>query len=160
MGLFSRRAVLEVGQAAPEFALPDQDNRVHRLSEYRGRWVVLYFYPRDDTPGCTAEACRFQDDIADLRELGVAVLGISTDSPGSHARFAGKYGLSFPLLADSGGGVARRYGSLRSLGPLKLARRHSFVIDTAGRVAKIYRVVAPQRHSSEVIADIRSLQSL
>lgn len=160
-GLFSANAVaeIEVGQAAPEFRLPDQYRKMHSLSDYAGQWVVLYFYPKDDTPGCTTEACNFRDDIFRLRELGAEVLGVSVDSPASHARFAEKHGLPFSLLSDEDGGVAESYGSLRRVGPLRLAKRHTFIIDPEGRIAGIYRKVNPKTHSDTVIADIRSLQT-
>jgi peroxiredoxin Q/BCP len=91
---------MEVGTLAPDFALPDQEGRTHRLSDYRGRWVVLYFYPKDDTPGCTKEACGFRDQMGSLKALDAVVLGVSADDVESHKRFAEKYGLNFPLLAD------------------------------------------------------------
>ncbi|MEX2524177.1 MAG: peroxiredoxin [Gammaproteobacteria bacterium] len=160
-GMISANAVaeIEVGQPAPDFRLPDQHRKIHSLSEYAGKWVVLYFYPKDDTPGCTTEACNFRDDIFRLRELGAEVLGVSVDSPESHARFAEKHGLPFSLLADTEGRVAESYGSLRRIGPLRLAKRHTFIIDPQGRVAKIYRKVDPKAHSDAVIADIQSLQT-
>ncbi len=160
-GLFSANAIAEIeaGQAAPDFQLPDQYRKMHSLSDYAGQWLVLYFYPRDDTPGCTTEACNFRDDIFRLRELGAEVLGVSVDSTESHARFAEKHGLPFSLLADEEGRVAEAYGSLRRIGPLRLAKRHTFIIDPQGRVAKVYRKVNPKSHSEDVIADIRSLQT-
>jgi peroxiredoxin Q/BCP len=158
--LFSRRgnAALAEGMQAPPIDLPDQHDKRRRLSDYLGRWVVLYFYPRDDTPGCTVEACQFRDGMAQLRVMGAEVLGVSLDSPESHARFAGKFSLPFPLLADAGGKVARSYGSLLSLGPLQVAKRHTFIIDDHGKVAKIYRRVKPREHGGEVVADIRLLR--
>lgn len=149
---------LQPGRPAPEFQLTDQDGASHRLSDYRGRWVVLYFYPKDDTPGCTEEACRFRDDIVHLNELGAQVLGASLDSREKHAEFSGKYRLQFPLLSDVGGKVAASYGSLRNLGIIKLAQRHTFIIDPEGRVAKIYRKVSPKTHSAQVIDDLKELQ--
>lgn len=149
---------LAPGAPAPAFELKDQDGKAHRLEDYRGRWVVLYFYPKDDTPGCTKEACNFRDDLPTLRNLGVQILGVSVDDVASHAAFARKFGLPFPLLADAGGAVARRYGSLWSLGPIKFAKRHSFIIDPQGRVARVYREVEPAQHSREVIADVTALQ--
>jgi len=158
-GLFSGwGAGLQEGMQAPPVDLPDQYGRQQRLSDYRGKWVVLYFYPRDDTPGCTVEACNFRDGMDQLRALGVEVLGVSLDSAESHARFAGKYSLLFPLLADAGGKVARSYGCLLSLGPLKVAKRHTFLIDDQGRVAKIYRRVKPRTHGEEIITDLGLLR--
>ncbi len=160
-GLFSANAVaeIEVGQAAPDFQLPDQYQKMHSLSDYEGRWLVLYFYPKDDTPGCTTEACNFRDDIFRLRKLDAEVLGVSVDSADSHARFAEKHGLPFSLLSDDNGSVAESYGSLRRIGPLRLAKRHTFIIDPEGRIARIYRKVNPKAHSDTVIADIQSLQT-
>ncbi|MBK8163921.1 MAG: peroxiredoxin [Gammaproteobacteria bacterium] len=146
------------GQPAPRFQLPDQDGTVHRLSDYQGRWLVLYFYPKNDTPGCTEEACRFRDDILHLREMGAQVLGASLDNQESHAEFARKFSLQFPLLADIDGKVAASYGSLRNLGIMKLAHRHTFIIDPDGRIAKIYRKVSPKTHSAQVIDDLKELQ--
>ncbi|MFZ5659757.1 MAG: peroxiredoxin [Pseudomonadota bacterium] len=154
----ARAAPLAPGQPAPDFALRDQHGQVQRLADQRGHWVVLYFYPKDDTPGCTREACRFRDDLHALRALGAVVLGVSLDDSDSHARFAAKHQLPFPLLADPGGNTARAYASLWSLGPIKFAKRRSFLIDPAGRLARIYRKVAPDRHSQEIIADLRALQ--
>jgi len=149
---------MAVGEIAPDFSLKDQHGESRDISSYRNRWVVLYFYPRDDTPGCTREACRFRDDYPAARKLGVEILGISVDSPESHAKFAGKYGLPFPLLADTGGNVARKYGALWSFGPIRFARRRTFIIDPQGKIEKIYRKVSPDTHSLEVIADLRRLQ--
>ena len=148
-------AELQAGADAPQFQLADQAGVMHRLSEYRGRWVVLYFYPKDDTPGCTEEACRFRDDILRLNELGAQVLGVSLDSRARHAEFAGKYNLQFPLLSDIDGKVAASYGSLRNLGVMKLAHRHTFIIDPQGRIAKIYRKVSPKTHSAQVVDDLK-----
>ena len=149
---------LMVGQPAPPFALHDQNGKLRRLSDYAGKWLVVYFYPKDNTPGCTKEACHFRDDIAKLRDLGVQLVGISLDSTASHDRFAQKFKLPFPLLADDGGGVAKRYDAYWSLAFIHFARRHTFIIDPAGQIAKIYRNVDPDTHSAQVIADIKALQ--
>ncbi len=161
MGLFntSSTADLSVGMPAPSFELADQTGKTHNLKDYLGKWVVLYFYPKDDTPGCTKEACAFRDDIATLQSLDVQVFGVSIDSVKSHADFAEKFSLQFPLLADTGGDIANSYGSLTKLGPLKLAKRHTFIIDPKGKLAKIYRSVNPASHSDQVIADIKLLQN-
>lgn len=148
---------LAVGSVAPDFRLPDQTGKPHSLADYQGRWVVLYFYPKDDTPGCTKEACAFRDDIRQLKQMGVVLLGISLDSVDSHRDFAQKYSLPFPLLADSGGEVAGAYGALWSLGPIRFARRHSFIVDPQGHIARIYRSVQPAGHSSQVIQDLTGL---
>ena len=152
-------AGLHVGDPAPPFRLMDQNGNVHTLDDYRGQWLVLYFYPKDDTPGCTTEACEFRDDVAELKRMGAAVLGISVDDVKSHREFADKYHLSFPLLSDSNGEVARSYGALRNLVLLKFAKRHTFIIDGEGRIAKIYRSVDPKTHSDAIIRDLAQLQS-
>lgn len=157
MIVFSRtsNAEISVGQKAPDFELLDQYSKTHKITDYHGKWIVLYFYPKDDTPGCTKEACNFRDDILQLQELNAGVLGISMDDAESHAKFAVKFGLPFPLLSDPDGSVAEIYGSLWSLGPIKFVKRNTFIIDTEGRVAKIYRVVKPEVHSREVINDLK-----
>ena len=149
---------LAVGQPAPPFALKDQNGRIHQLSDYAGKWLVVYFYPKDDTPGCTKEACHFRDDIAQLHALGVQIVGISLDSTANHDQFAKKFSLPFPLLADDGGAIAKRYDAYWSLLFIHVARRHTFIIDPTGRIAKIYRKVDPDTHSAEVIVDIKALQ--
>jgi thioredoxin-dependent peroxiredoxin len=148
---------IAVGAPAPDFELRDQDTKTRRLSDYRGRWVVLYFYPKDNTPACTTEACNFRDDLPALRALGVQILGVSVGNTESHARFAEKHSLPFPLLADQGGTVAKNYGSLWSLGPIKFAKRHTFVINPKGKIARIYREVKPIEHSRQVIEDLKVL---
>ena len=149
---------LKPGDPAPGFALIDQAGQTRALADYRGQWLVLYFYPKDDTPGCTTEACNFRDDISALTALGVQVLGVSTDDRASHARFAEKFHLPFPLLADTDGSTARAYGALLGFGPLKFAKRHSFIVGPDGRIAKIYRDVQPATHSREIRDDLKALQ--
>ena len=146
------------GEPAPNFALPDQDNKTHALPSYRGKWVVLYFYPKDDTPGCTKEACSFRDNIMEIRGLGAEVLGVSVDSSTSHASFTKKYHLPFPLLADAGGQTAKHYGALYDFMAFKVAKRNTFLIDPEGKIRKVYRKVDPAKHSDEVIADLKILQ--
>lgn len=146
------------GGAAPDFALLDQDARIHRLGDYAGRWLVLYFYPRDDTPGCTREACRFRDDIALLDELDAAVVGVSVDDARSHADFSRKYRLPFPLLSDPKGHTAAAYDSLLNLGLVRLARRHTFIIAPDGRIAARFDKVDPARHAMDVVRTLRVLQ--
>jgi peroxiredoxin Q/BCP len=148
------------GQPAPEFRLPDQNGAMRSLADFSGRWRVLYFYPKDDTPGCTQEACRFRDDFAALNALGAVVIGISMDTPASHAHFAGKYQLPFYLLADETGTVTRAYGALMKIGLLRMARRHTFIIDPAGRIAKVYLAVNPASHSREVIGELHRLMEM
>jgi thioredoxin-dependent peroxiredoxin len=145
------------GADAPGFALKDQSGKVQKLEDYRGKWVVLYFYPRDDTPGCTEQACKFRDDMAQLTQLGAQVLGVSVDDSASHAKFAAKYKLPFPLLADEGGAVAKAYGALSDWGVFTYARRYTFLIDPQGRVAKTYLKVDTSKHSIEIIDDLKKL---
>ena len=144
-----------VGAAAPNFNLPDQAGKTHTLQSFAGHYLVLYFYPKDDTPGCTQEACAFRDDLTQLTEMGAQVVGISVDDSESHAEFAKKYHLPFPLLADKNGAVAASYGALLNLGIMKIARRYTFLIDPQGRVAKIYLTVETSRHSKQIIADLK-----
>ena len=155
----TQAAGLETGQNAPEFVLPDQSGTEHRLSDYRDYWVVLYFYPKDDTPGCTKEACNFRDDIMELREMNVQLFGVSLDDWQSHQKFSEKYKLPFHLLSDADGEVTKEYGALFHLGPLRYAKRQTFVIDPQGKIAKIYKKVKPAIHSDEVIADLKALRA-
>ena len=149
----------DVGQPAPGFEMQDQYMKTHNLDQYLGKWVVVYFYPKDDTPGCTTEACNFRDDIFKLRAMDAEVLGVSLDSTESHALFAEKYGLPFPLLSDAAGEVAEQYGCLADWKGMKIAARHTFIVDPRGNIAKIYRKVDPDSHSAEVRADLASLQA-
>ncbi|MDO9007776.1 MAG: peroxiredoxin [Thiobacillus sp.] len=146
------------GSMAPDFALPDQHGKTHRLGDYAGRWLVLYFYPRDDTPGCTQEACRFRDDIGVLGDLDATVLGVSLDDSRSHAEFAQKYQLPFPLLSDLDGRTAADYDSLLNLGLIKFARRRTFIIGPDSRIAARFNKVDPARHAQEVANTLRTLQ--
>lgn len=160
LGQMARAGELpKAGGTAPDFMLPDQDGKAHRLKDYAGKWLVLYFYPRDDTPGCTQEACAFRDDLHQLADMGAVVVGVSVDDSGSHAEFAKKYHLPFPLLADRDGKVAASYGALMNLGLLKFARRYTFLIDPQGKIAKVYLSVETSRHSKEIIEDLKKLTS-
>lgn len=143
------------GTPAPGFTLSDQTGKPHALADYRGSWVVLYFYPKDDTPGCTKEACSFRDDLHQIERLGAKVIGISVDDTDSHAKFAQKYHLPFPLLSDTDGTVADSYGALTNLGIVRIAKRHTFLIAPDGNIARIYRNVDPSRHSREIIDDLK-----
>jgi peroxiredoxin Q/BCP len=158
--LFSgtRPAAPGVGRPAPDFTLPSQEGDSVSLRNYRGTWVVLYFYPKDQTPGCTREAHNFQVDQAKYAEHHAIVLGVSVDSAESHKKFCAKEGLNFKLLADTNGKVSKAYGSLTNLGVVKFAARHSFIIDPAGNVAKAYTSVDPARHSEEVLAALDQMQ--
>ena len=153
-------AVPQQGAMAPAFALKDQNNRLQRLEDYRGKWVVLYFYPKDDTPGCTKEACSFRDDMHQLTALGAQVLGVSVDNVRSHAEFASKYHLPFPLLADVDASTAKAYGAFSDWVVMKYAKRYTFLIDPAGRIAKVYLEVDTSRHSGQIISDLKLLGGL
>jgi peroxiredoxin Q/BCP len=154
----SKRREPKAGEPAPDFSLPDQDGRNRSLSEFRGKWLVLYFYPKDDTPGCTRQACTFRDDRQKLAALGAEVVGVSVDDVESHLDFAKEYRLPFPLLADAGGVVAARYGSLRDLGLVKFARRNTFLIDPQGRIAMVYLSASPAGNAQQVLGDLQRLK--
>ena len=147
---------VKLGDKAPEFSLKDQNYKMHSLQQYKDKWLVLYFYPKDDTPGCTTEACNFRDDILKIRALNASVLGVSVDDSKSHSEFAKKYELPFSLLADTGGSLSAKYGALRD-GKIKISKRYTFIIDPAGVIQKIYRNVNPKQHSEQVIADLKQL---
>jgi thioredoxin-dependent peroxiredoxin len=149
------------GIQAPDFILSDENNITRRLSDFRGRPVVLYFYPKDDTPGCTTEACNFRDDYSAYVNADVVILGISPDTIKSHTKFKEKFSLQFPLLADTNHLVCDLYGVW---GPKKFMGREyegvlrtTFLIDSNGRIAKVFENVKPAEHSSEVLAVIKSL---
>lgn len=146
---------------APAFSLPDQDGQVHALKEYRGKWVLLYFYPKDDTPGCTVEACSFRDNFSALKKAGAIILGVSVDPVKKHAKFAEKYSLPFTLLADEGKQVVGLYGvwgKKKFMGREYMGtNRVSFLIDPKGKLTKIYDPVKSAEHAAEVLADIRAL---
>ncbi|MEX1266944.1 MAG: peroxiredoxin [Woeseia sp.] len=146
------------GKAAPNFDLTDQNGRTHSLDDYRDQWVVLYFYPKDDTPGCTTEACEFRDDIFEFRRMGCQVLGVSLDDEASHKAFAEKHGLPFPLLADTEGVASDAYGVKTRHGDTYYASRQTFLIDPQGNIAKHYEKVDPDTHSKQVLADLKKLQ--
>jgi thioredoxin-dependent peroxiredoxin len=154
----SRAATPSPGSTAPEFTLPSQEGASVSLQDYRGSWVVLYFYPKDQTPGCTREAHNFQIDRAKYAERHAVVLGVSVDSVDSHKKFCAREGLNFKLLADSDGKVSDTYGSLTNLGVVKFASRHTFLVDPSGKVARAYTSVDPARHSEEVLAALDQLQ--
>ncbi|MGZ5126064.1 MAG: peroxiredoxin, partial [Burkholderiales bacterium] len=141
------RNLPQVGDAAPPFTLPDQNGTARTLDEFRGKWLVLYFYPRDDTPGCTEQAGRYRDAMRELEGLGATVCGVSLDDSDSHADFSRKYKLPFLLLADRKGKAAALYGSLRDFGVIKFARRNTFLIDPHGKVAKVYVGVNAARNT-------------
>lgn len=144
---------------APNFTLPDQYGDLHTLSDYRGKWVLLYFYPKDDTPGCTIEACTIRDQFAQFDSIGAVVLGVSTDSVASHKKFADAYTLPFTLLADEDKEVVGRYGVFgekKFMGRTYMGTsRTSFLISPDGDIMKVYEKVKPELHAAEVIADLK-----
>jgi thioredoxin-dependent peroxiredoxin len=156
--LLSHSAAPAEGSSAPDFTLPSQEGSSVSLKDYRGRWVVLYFYPKDQTPGCSREAHNFQVDQPKYSERNAVVLGVSLDSVDSHKKFCAKEGLNFKLLADTDHKVTESYGSLTNLGVVKFAARHTFLIDPSGKIAKAYTSVDPLKHSGEVLAELDALQ--
>jgi peroxiredoxin Q/BCP len=150
--------LLQVGSPAPAFSLPNQDGQQISNEALGGDWFVLYFYPKDDTPGCTKEACSFRDQLGDLKKLGVRVLGVSFDTVASHRAFADKHALPFDLLADPKGEVIRRYHA-KSIMP-GFARRVSYLVDGGGVIRKVYPDVSPSLHAGEIIADVQRLRGL
>ncbi|MEE9328010.1 MAG: peroxiredoxin [Cocleimonas sp.] len=156
--IVSAEGSLIVGAQAPDFTLTDQKGQSQTLSKMKGKWIVLYFYPKDETPGCVAEACSFRDNIVAIKAKNTAVWGVSVDNNESHADFSKNHQLPFTLLADPDGKVAKRYGSLRNLLLFKIAKRHSFIIDPEGKLAKVYRNVNPKAHVAEILTDLEKLQ--
>ncbi|MHB0865295.1 MAG: thioredoxin-dependent thiol peroxidase [Minisyncoccota bacterium] len=150
-----------VGEKVPDFTLPDQDGMAHSLSSYQGKWVLLYFYPKDDTPGCTIEACTIRDQFKNFNTIGAVVLGVSTDSVQSHKKFATAYELPFTLLADEHKEVVGAYGVFgekKFMGKTYMGTsRTSFLIDPSGKIAKVYEKVKPEEHAAEVLADLTGL---
>ena len=146
------------GQAAPDFKLEDQHGKWHTLADHGGKWVVLYFYPKDFTPGCTKEVCTFRDDVIALKKAGADVLGVSLDDVKSHAEFAEKYHVPFRLLSDADRATATAYGVLSSKLGFSYARRETFLIDPDGKVAKRYKDVDPKENSKQVLADLAALK--
>lgn len=153
--------MLKIGKKAPEFSLQDQDEITHTLKQYKGKNVLIYFYPKDDTPGCTKEACAIADVYNDFKKLGVVVLGVSKDTPKSHKKFAEKYNLPFILLSDKDAVMLEKYGALQeksifgktSLGIVRM----SYLIDGEGKVTKVYPKVDPANHALEILQDLKNL---
>ena len=143
-----------VGQTAPTFTLPSQDGSQISLDSFKGKWVVLYFYPKDMTKGCTIEAHNFQRDLAQFEAKNAVIVGVSVDTPDSHKEFCTKEGLTFRLLADPDHKVVDQYGSLGSYGSMIIANRNTFLIDPQGKIVKEWTKVSPQGHSAEVLAAI------
>jgi len=140
---------------AKYFRLSDQNNTIHTLKQYRGKWIVLYFYPKDDTPGCTIEACKFRDSFKELQQLGVVILGVSKDSVLSHKKFVEKYHLNFPILSDESKETIKAYDAQGILGTL----RKTYLIDPNGDVKKVYDNVNPTIHAGEILRDIQGMQA-
>jgi peroxiredoxin Q/BCP len=145
------------GQPAPEFRLQDQHGEWHTVEQHRGKWITLYFYPKDDTPGCTKEACEFRDNIFAYDDLGAIILGISLDDTASHEAFAEKYSLPFSILADTEKKTAIDYGVYTKIANFEMARRETFLLNPDGIIVKHYAKVSPASHSEEVLADLREL---
>ena len=153
---------LKQGNKAPAFSLPDQDGKTRKLSDYKGKWILLYFYPKDNTSGCTKEACAIRDEFPRFGKLDAVVFGVSKDSVESHRRFADKHGLPFTLLSDTEIKVQQKYGAWRKK---KMAGREymgtyrmSYLIDPEGKIAKVYEKVKPAEHAAEVLEDLESMK--
>ena len=152
-----------IGDRAPDFRLPSTEGKDLGLKDFKGKTVVLYFYPKDDTPGCTKEACSFRDSISELRSAGAEIVGVSTDSLDSHEKFRQKHNLNFPLLSDESSDVVKMYGAWkeknlygrRSWG----VARMTYLIGADGRVKKVYKKVSPEEHAQQILSDLRALKS-
>jgi peroxiredoxin Q/BCP len=148
------QALPAAGQVAPTFTLPSQDGSQISLGSFKGKWVVLYFYPKDMTPGCTIEAHNFQRDLDQYTAKNAVILGVSVDTPDSHKQFCTKESLTFRLLADPEHKVVDQYGSLGHFGPMTIANRNTFLINPKGQIAQVWTKVDPQVHSAQVLAAI------
>jgi peroxiredoxin Q/BCP len=160
--LFSKQDTAQkewVGKSAPDFKLQDQSGKWHTLSQYKGKWVVLYFYPKDNTAGCTQEANQFKSLYPQFTKSNAVVLGVSLDDVASHQKFSEKLGLPFPILADDQGELATKFGIVRNLGITKIAKRESFLINPQGAVMYHYTSVNTQTHADQVLKDLKTLQS-
>jgi len=155
----ARELAVEEGQPAPDFTLQDQDGKSVTLSKERGKWVVLYFYPKDDTPGCTKEACSFRDNLLAIQRLDTRILGVSVDTVSSHKKFAEKFNLNFPILADDRQQVTATYGVLTSYMGIRVARRSTVIIDPQGVIRKIFPSVKPEDHALEIHRALVELQN-
>jgi peroxiredoxin Q/BCP len=151
---------IKLNTKAPDFNLPDQDGKLHKLSDYKGKWVLLYFYPKDNTPGCTKEACGIRDEFKNFKNLNIVVLGVSADSSESHKKFAQKYKLPFTLLSDESKKVLKKYGvwgKKKFMGKeYEGILRTSFLINPDGKIVKIYEQVKPDIHAKEVLKDFKN----
>jgi peroxiredoxin Q/BCP len=156
-GAFAADNAPQVGQTAPDFTLPSQDGSKVSLHDFRGKWVVLYFYPKDGTTGCTIEAHNFQRDLARYEQHNAVIVGVSVDSATSHKEFCAQQGLTFKLLADTEKQVSLQYGSLTNLLVYKIASRNTFLVNPAGKIEKVWKGVSPARHSREVLEALDQL---
>jgi peroxiredoxin Q/BCP len=156
--LSAAQDVPQAGQQVPEFTLPSQDGTDVSLKDFRGKYIVLYFYPKDNTPGCTVEAHNFQRDLAKYEQNNAVIVGVSVDSTGSHKDFCAKQGLTFKLLADTDKKVVQQYGSMREMMGMKMAARNTFLIDPEGKVVKEWTGVKPATHSEEVLETLSNLE--
>ncbi len=159
--LFSKQSTAQkewVGHSAPDFKLQDQNGKWHTLDQYKGKWIVLYFYPKDDTAGCTQEANQFKALYPEFLQSNAVVIGASLDDVASHQKFSEKLGLPFPILADEKGKLAGKFGIVRNLGITKIAKRESFLIDPKGAVIYHYTSVNTQTHADQVLKDLKTLQ--
>ena len=142
---------------AHNFNLPDQTGRSHQLADYAGKWLVLYFYPKDFTSGCTAQACSYRDFISEIRAKGAEVVGVSKDSVESHKKFYGQYHLNFDILSDEKGDVIKEYGVFLGVGPVGVAKRTTFLIDPQGEIKKEYENVDPSKDARNILSDLETL---
>lgn len=153
--------MLKVGDQFPDFKLPDQSGQIHKLSDYSGKWLFIYFYPKDDTPGCTVEACSVRDNIARIQSQGVTVLGVSTDPVKSHKKFEQKYQLNFTLLSDEDKKLVNDVGvweEKKFMGKSYMGtQRTSFIVDPQGKVVKVYEKVNPKGHVDQVLIDLKTM---
>ena len=152
------QAMPSAGQTAPTFTLPSQDGSQIALDSFKGKWVVLYFYPKDMTPGCTVEAHNFQRDLSKYEAANAVIVGVSVDTPDSHKQFCTKEGLTFRLLADPDHKVVDEYGSLGHFGEMTIAQRNTFLIDPQGKIVKVWTKVDPKVHSEEVLAALNEMK--
>ena len=146
-------------QPAPKFNLKNSQCSLISLESFKGKWLVIYFYPKDDTPGCTKESCNFRDNFQSIQSLNASIVGVSLDPSSSHQNFKKKYSLPFMLLSDGTGETAQKYGALNNFVILKFAKRQTFVVDPKGIIRSVYRNVNPLKHADEVMNDLRKLTS-
>jgi peroxiredoxin Q/BCP len=144
---------------AQDFNLADQNGKMHKLSDYSGKWLVLYFYPKDFTPGCTKQACTYRDFISEIRAKGAEVVGVSRDSVESHRKFYQEHHLNFDILSDEKGETIKKYGVFKGVGPVGLAKRTTFLIDPEGEIKKVYENVDPSKDATNILNDLKSIAS-